>query len=58
MHHFKVFYGDPITSLYLDDTVAAIGTALGMIAIYQIKEKKAHVIAQTSKELISAVKLM
>jgi hypothetical protein len=55
MHHLKAFYGDPITALYVDDSVGAIGTALGMISLYKIAERSTTIVAKTSKEMISAV---
>jgi hypothetical protein len=58
MHHFKSFYGDPITALYVDDSVAVIGTALGMVSLYKIVEGSTTIIAKTSKEMISAVNVI
>ena len=55
LHSLDTRFGDPITALYIDDTIAVTGSALGRIVYYIISAKKELEITSKSKELIRAV---
>jgi hypothetical protein len=55
LYTIKSHFGDPVTALYADEQVVAVGTAMGRITILYLDSLNEVEVSSKSKELIRDV---